>query len=333
MGTKIAITGINSTLAFCILEKIIDDPRVEKIFGLDIRDYQGPPSPKVEFYKGDVRNREDMINITKDADVLIHTAFIVISNLPDNMQEIYDICIDGSRNAFRTAAESGVKRIIYSSSVAAYGMTKDTPEVLFEDTPLRGSLTKDFYYAYSKGTVEEYLDGFEKEYPNIKITRLRPHIIIGPNFVKRTSNLKILLKPLESKDKLILMVKPMHTKALEVQFTHENDLVKVIVHAIFNDLHGAYNIAGEPVNLTDFAKSLGKRVFYASYRFVSFLVKIYAKFSKKGVFLFAWLLALKKNLFMNCDKLLSTGITPSLISSKAAIEEALAIRKVEKQSK
>lgn len=327
MGIKIAITGVNSTLSYCILQKLINDARVDKISGLDIRDYQGPPSPKVEFIKGDVRKKDDVDKITRDADVLIHTAFIVISNIPEDMEEIYDININGSKTAFQSAADARVKKIIYASSVAAYGMTDETPEMLFENTPLRGSQTKDFYYAYSKGIVEEYLDEFEREHQDIIITRLRPHIIIGPNFMARTTNLNILLNPLVSKKKRIVLVKPRNTNALEMQFTHERDLGAVILHAIFNEFQGAYNIAGEPVNLTEFAETLGKKVVYVPYRLVKFLVKIYAKFSKKGEFLFAWLLGLKKNLFMNCEKILSTGILPRLISSKEGMDEALELRK------
>ena len=42
---------------------------------------------------------------------------------------------DRSRNVFRAAVEAGAKRLVYTSSVAAYGFDGDLPELLTEDMP------------------------------------------------------------------------------------------------------------------------------------------------------------------------------------------------------
>ena len=57
----------------------------------------------------------------QDADVVVHLAFIVV-----RPAETRDINLEGSRNVFQAAVDAGVKRLVYASSVAAYGFTTTT---------------------------------------------------------------------------------------------------------------------------------------------------------------------------------------------------------------
>ena len=86
--------------------------------------------------------------------------------------------VGGSKNAFNAAAAAGVKTVVYSSSVAAYGVLPGHPRPITEQTPRR--LQDSFPYAAAKYRVEEFLDGFEKEHPDVAVARLRPSILIGP---------------------------------------------------------------------------------------------------------------------------------------------------------
>ena len=63
--------------------------------------------------------------------------------------------LDGSRNVFEATASAGVKRLVYASSVAAYGFHRDNPQPLTEDVPARG--TAAHYYSAQKAEVEELL--------------------------------------------------------------------------------------------------------------------------------------------------------------------------------
>jgi nucleoside-diphosphate-sugar epimerase len=51
---------------------------------------------------------------------------------------------------------AGAKRLVYTSSVAAYGFHSDNPQPLTEDVPPRG--TDDFYYSAHKAALEATLD-------------------------------------------------------------------------------------------------------------------------------------------------------------------------------
>ena len=52
----------------------------------------------------------------------------------------------------KSAIEAGVKRLVYASSVAAYGFHPENPQPLTEDVPARGS--ESFYYSAQKAELE-----------------------------------------------------------------------------------------------------------------------------------------------------------------------------------
>ena len=63
--------------------------------------------------------------------------------------------LTGSRNVFRAAREH-VGRLVYTSSVAAYGFHSDNPQPLTEDVQPRGS--ERFYYSAQKAELERVLE-------------------------------------------------------------------------------------------------------------------------------------------------------------------------------
>src|SRR5437868_5998500 len=78
------------------------------------------------------------------ADVAVHLAFAIFGD----REETRRINLEGSRNVFEAANEAGVKRLVYASSVAAYGFHPENPQPLTEETPAIGSSR--FYYSAQK---------------------------------------------------------------------------------------------------------------------------------------------------------------------------------------
>jgi nucleoside-diphosphate-sugar epimerase len=89
--------------------------------------------------------------LVKDADVVVHLAFIIMGK----PEESRAVNLDGSRNVFQATVAAGVKRLIYASSVAAYGFHADNPQPLTEEVSARG--TDSHYYSAQKAEVEVLL--------------------------------------------------------------------------------------------------------------------------------------------------------------------------------
>jgi len=208
------------------------------------------------------------------------------------------------------------------SSIAAYGMTPDVPDVVNEETPLRGSQTKAFYYAYTKGIVEENLDIFEREHPEICITRFRPHIITGPHFLSRTTNLEIFLGPLRA-GKTAWVFKPQNSDRIILQLSHEDDVAAAVSLAVRQDMPGAFNIASSPLDLFAYIRQRGIRIRFISLRLAAIGLSIGGIFSKRARLERAWLESMRYVFTMTCDKILAQGFSFQHPTTEECIEEAL----------
>jgi UDP-glucose 4-epimerase len=332
MGLRVLITGVCSTLASAVLEELVKDPAIEKITGIDVQQYNGPYLNNIDFFRVDIRNSDGVETLLKNCHVLIHMAFVVVSNVPKK-SEIHDININGSKNVFECAARCGVKKIIYTSSVAAYGMTKNSAEILTEDSPMLGIRQRNFYYAFTKASVELFLDQFEKVHPEMSIIRIRPHIITGPHFLTKTTNLSIYLNQIESQNKNYWSLKSLNynfNNAGLIQLTAEQDLVAFIHFSIHNSIKGAYNLVGEPMNLEEYERSFGKEIKLIPWRVAQIFLVIASIFSKRARFGLAWVQGAKYHTIISSDKIEKVGFLAqqfALTSTRQCIEFALEFQK------
>jgi UDP-glucose 4-epimerase len=226
--TTIAITGVNSYFAKTVLPKLEADPEIEAIIGIDVTPWEGSEK-KVTFHQEDVRKRE-VYAILKDADIVLHLAFIVEEIR--NKKKTHAINIEGSKNVFQACAANGVRKIIYASSIAAYGAHPDNPIGITEEYALVEN--SDSYYSSDKVTVEKFLGEFQKNNPKMIITRFRPPIIVGP----RLNNFAV---DYYTREKTFTI----KGKDPELQFLHEDDLGEALYLAVKKDLHGIFNIAAD----------------------------------------------------------------------------------------
>ena len=87
-----------------------------------------------EIVIGDLRDEASLRAAVAGCDAVFHVAADYRLWTPEP-QEMYDANVDGSRNLVRAAANAGVNRIVYTSSVAALGVPGDG-SLGDEDTPV-----------------------------------------------------------------------------------------------------------------------------------------------------------------------------------------------------
>lgn len=237
----IAVTGISSNLGKALIPKLQNDPSVECIIGIDVTEYRGNRD-KITFFKADVRNMDNIVAALEGVDVLFHLAFIVIPAKLPSRKIIYDINVNGSKTVFKAAAKQNVKKIIYLSSVVAYGHLPESPPVVTEESPLLGPLTTNFYYSHTKGLVELFIDEFEKDYPNISVIRIRaPMFGAADSFTKGFSAMRCAGKSSRT-------IFPLnHNGKVPWQLLLEEDLIDVLLLMVKKDVRGPFNVASAPL--------------------------------------------------------------------------------------
>jgi UDP-glucose 4-epimerase len=195
----------------------------------------------------------------RDADVVVHLAFIIIAG----SDESREINLQGSRNVFEACVAAKVKRLVYASSVAAYGFHEDNPAPLTEDVPTRG--TDSHPYSAMKAAVEELLhevlDG-----TSVDAYVFRPSIVAGPDapmlvdsipYVKLSGRLPGAVRQLFDTVPILKPVLP--DPGVPFQLVHHDDVASAVTAAVRGRGDaGVYNLAGDgEIRMRDLADALG----------------------------------------------------------------------------
>ncbi len=99
----------------------------------------------------------------------------------------YSVDVIGTKNILKACVTSGVKRIVISSSGAAYGYYPDNPDWLVETNEIRGN--EQFAYSYHKRLVEEMLSDYRELHPELEQTIFRIGTILGETVNNQITNL------------------------------------------------------------------------------------------------------------------------------------------------
>ncbi len=236
---KGVVTGSASRLAAAVIPRLLRDPGVMRVVGVDLRPARFPDA-RFEPHAIDVRDRE-MHRLLSGADAVVHLAFVVmrsdLGRLRRNRGLMHSINVEGSLAVFEGAARAGVRCVIHCSSASVYGY--GPPEVrLAEDSPLKA--LPGFFYAEDKIEIERWLDTFEQRHPAVRVVRLRPHAILGPHA-------QPILKQLAT-GRIYPVLPPPEPL---IQCVHEDDVADAVARALFTTAAtGAFNLS------TDDARSL-----------------------------------------------------------------------------
>ena len=241
---NVAITGIGGYLGGRLLYRLEQEDEVERIVGIDVK-APGAASPKLKFYRQDVREPFADIFADNQIDTALHLAFQV-TPIHDEAGT-HSINIQGSQNFLEACERASVSQLFYMSSHTTYGAHADNPESIPEDAPLRP--TSDFLYPNDKAKVDLMFQDFMANHPDMCVTIVRTVAVTGPNIV--SGGLTVLFTP--------VMVRPGGYDPTW-QFIHEDDLVEVVTVLLKQKQKGVFNVAGEGgLRYTEMIKAVGKR--------------------------------------------------------------------------
>jgi len=177
---------------------------------------------------------------------VVHLASIVTPEKGLSREFLYSVDVLGTENILNACIETGVQKVIITSSGAAYGYYPDNPEWLTEADTLRGN--PEFAYSDHKRIIEEMLARYRKERPKLKQLIFRPGTILGATTDNQITAL--------FQKSYILGLKGAATPFV---FIWDQDVVNCIVKGIRGDIAGIFNLAGDGVlTLKEIASLLGK---------------------------------------------------------------------------
>jgi UDP-glucose 4-epimerase len=260
-GLTVAVTGPTGDLGIGVVSALQRSRAVRRIVGMARRPFDPAEHgwKKAEYRQGDVTDAASVRDLVRGVDVVVHLAFAVLSASDATRR----MNVDGSRLVFQEAAEAGAERIVYASSVAAYGFHDDNPDWLTEDIPPRGS--PEHPYSQQKAEVEQVLAEVLLRRRRTVAYALRPCIVAGPHartFVEEIPYFRLAEAMPDAVRRLVQsmpVLKPViPDPGARFQLVHEDDVASAFAAAVRGSgAPGPYNLAaGGTLTLTDVARAL-----------------------------------------------------------------------------
>ena len=120
---------------------------------------------------GDVREQSQMDKELAGADCVV----LLAAQHRDDVSPVslyYDTNVGGMEVTLKAMEKNGIKRIVFFSSVAVYGLNKDNPNEEHPADPFN-------HYGKSKWEAEQVLQEWYKSHPDWNINIIRPTVIFG----------------------------------------------------------------------------------------------------------------------------------------------------------
>ncbi len=260
-GLVVAVTGPTGDIGRSLLHSLEKSPDVDRIVAMARRPFDPHQSglKKTVYRQGDVLDRGTVAELVEDADVVVHLAFLIMGSRVQTQR----INLEGSRNVFEATAAAGARRLVYASSVAAYGFHADNPPLLTEEVEARG--TDRHYYSAQKAELERVLADVLSDRDTIAYV-FRPCIVAGPDALLLLENIPYVQlserMPAEVRRMLEMLpvLKPvLPDPGVPFQLVHHDDVATAMRAAVLGrGTPGVYNLAADgTLTMSDLARALG----------------------------------------------------------------------------
>ena len=259
----VAITGPTGDIGRSVVRALERSREVGRIIGMARRPFDPAEHgwKRTEYRRGDVLDPASVRSLVDGADVVVHLAFLIFGG----REETHEVNLRGSRNVFEAAVGAGAQRLVYTSSVAAYGFRRENPDVLTEDTPTRG--TPNFYYSAQKAELEELLTEVARG-SETDVYVFRPCIVAGPDaptLVQALTGQKVFgerVRRLWRLGEALPLIAPvLPDSGLPFQLVHHDDVAIAVRAAVVgHGTSGTYNLAADDaITVSHLARALGWR--------------------------------------------------------------------------
>lgn len=181
---KIAVIGGSGFVGTRLIGLLSEEPAKYDLKNVDLQ-----PS---HFFNsltaiGDVRNQQQMDCELAGADAVV----LLAAQHRDDVSPVslyYDTNVGGMEVTLRAMEKNGIKRLVFFSSVAVYGLNKRNPDETHPADPFN-------HYGKSKWQAEEVLQKWYISHPDWNIDIVRPTVIFGE---RNRGNVYNLLKQISS---------------------------------------------------------------------------------------------------------------------------------------
>lgn len=247
----VLVTGANGHLGNNLVRELVKT-------GVNVKASVRDPGNKIPFeglsceiVYADMLDKQSLLKVFKNVDTLYHVAAVFKHWAKNPEKEILEANLMGTQNVLEAAAECGIKKLIYVSSIAALDFSQ--PVI---DEKKWGSIFPNMYFK-SKNDSEKLAWHLANKL-SVNMTSVLPSGMIGPEiFGHLTPAMELLNKIINNR----LPFDPQY----EINYVHVKDVAKGMILAEQNGKTGERYILGNEysvntTNVIQIAKNLNPAI-------------------------------------------------------------------------
>jgi UDP-glucose 4-epimerase len=201
----------------------------------------------VEYHVADVRSPAlGELMLRYQTEVVAHLAAIVTPGKNADRKLEHSVDVLGTGNVIEQCIRAGVKKVVVTSSGAAYGYYADNPAWLSEDDAIRGNV--EFAYSDHKRQVEELLARARVQHPELSQLILRPGTVLGEHTANQITSL--------FDGRVVIGLRGAATPFVLIW---DQDVAEIIARGVCSPITGIFNLAGDgAIPMKELAAMMGK---------------------------------------------------------------------------
>jgi UDP-glucose 4-epimerase len=247
VGRVVLVTGVSHDPGARLARLLCADPSVDRVIGVDVVPPRGDLGG-AGFVRADIRNPVIAKVIAgSDVDTVVHLSLVASAGSAGGRTSMKELNVIGTMQLLAACQKApGVTHLVVRSSTAVYGSSPRDPAMFTEDQSPKRQPRSGF--AKDAVEVEGYVRGFARRRPDVTVTMLRMADVLGPT----------VSTPMAEYFRLPVVPTVLGFDA-RLQFLHERDQLEVLRRATLDDVHGAFNVAGDGVMmLSQATRRLGR---------------------------------------------------------------------------
>ena len=189
----VLVTGASGHIGAHVVRHLLAQGRAVRALVRPTSNLKGLEGLDVELAHGDVLDRASLRSALTGCSALYHLA-AVVAEWAQDPEVIHKTAVDGTANILQAVAEtSGLERIVYTSSVAAVGMSRSPQELRNES---HYNTEDGTHYSVAK-TRAERLAGELTERHGLPLVIVNPAVVLGPYDYRPTPATQIVVRYLK----------------------------------------------------------------------------------------------------------------------------------------
>lgn len=241
------VTGVSRYLGGRMAAQLAADPRIDTVIGVDVIPPRQLPQG-VNFVRADIRNPIiAKVMGSEQVDTVVHMGVIATPRQAGGRSVMKEINVIGTMQLLAACQQNeSLQHVIVKSTAMVYGSGPKDPAMFTEDMDPRHAPRTG--WAKDSMEVENYVRGYARRRPNVRVTTFRFANFIGPHV--QTAMTAYFELP---------AVPTVLGFDARLQFIAEDDGLDVIHRSVHDPIPGTFNIAGEGVMMLSQAiRQLGR---------------------------------------------------------------------------